>query len=369
MHIGPGRYVPFDRTHVTYGIWQALASGFRDYHVFGRSAGRAADWKDGELRITLLRSRLNREAEFLLTQFAVVPSALRDRPDVIVCQSPALGGVAAILIGKLTGARTLIELHGAEFFADVTPRSRLWLLQRLTRFVVRRAHRIRVLTPRMSLELQRRYGADLADRTQVLPPRVDLTRFGAATPKEEDSRLIRVAIVGAVNPNKGQLRLIEALASTPFPLELHVVGQGPDLQRCVQSAAELRRSGSNLAVTCHGVLGHHAVADLLHTCDLLVMYSRTEAAPRAIMEAMAAGLPVVTTNAGYCADIVEHGVEGFVLGAQPDKEILDVISRFRSDPTLAKRMGAAARARAERDYDSVRLFEQYRQLIAETAAA
>ncbi len=56
--------------------------------------------------------------------------------------------------------------------------------------------------------------------------------------------------------------------------------------------------------------------------------------PRAIMEAMAVGLPVVTTNAGFCADIVEHEVEGFVLGAEPDAEILDVLARLNSDRSL-----------------------------------
>jgi glycosyltransferase involved in cell wall biosynthesis len=111
------------------------------------------------------------------------------------------------------------------------------------------------------------------------------------------------------------------------------------------------------------------VAELLLKCDLLVMYSRTEATPRAIMEAMACGLPVVTTNVGFCSDIVEDGVEGFILGPDPDKEIIGIIRRFNDDRKLLSRLGAAARHRAVRDYDSVRLFEEYRRLIVETANA
>ena len=85
------------------------------------------------------------------------------------------------------------------------------------------------------------------------------------------------------------------------------------------------------------------------------------------MEAMATGLAVVTTDAGFCADIVEHGTEGFVLGDDPDSEIVAVLERLRSDRELGKRMGNAARERARRDYDSKRLFDEYRRLIAETA--
>ena len=84
---------------------------------------------------------------------------------------------------------------------------------------------------------------------------------------------------------------------------------------------------------------------------------------------LAIGLPVVTTDAGFCADIVEHGREGFVLGPDPDSEIVEVLERFRNDPELARRMGAAGRERAEREFDSVRLFDEYRRLIAETAAS
>ena len=63
---------------------------------------------------------------------------------------------------------------------------------------------------------------------------------------------------------------------------------------------------------------HKQVAAVLRSSDVFVMYSQTEATPRAVMEAMAVGLPVVTTDAGFCADIVEHGHEGFAsAGSRP----------------------------------------------------
>jgi glycosyltransferase involved in cell wall biosynthesis len=101
--------------------------------------------------------------------------------------------------------------------------------------------------------------------------------------------------------------------------------------------------------------------------DVFVMYSRTEGTPRAMMEAMAVGLPVVSTDAGLCGDVFTDGEDGFLLGGDPDKEIVDCLQRFVADRGLGRRMGLSGRARALRDYDAAKLFPAYRSLIVETA--
>jgi glycosyltransferase involved in cell wall biosynthesis len=260
-----------------------------------------------------------------------------------------------------------MELHGMEFFAPARFGSQLWLLQKIAGFALNRADRIRALSSGMREALANRYGSHLLARTAILPPRVDTACFAAPAKRQRATGPLRVAMVGAVNANKGQVRLIRALQSSDFPIELHLAGDGPDLEICREAAEAIASRGSLLSVRIHGGLAHNDVADLLRNCDLLIMYSKTEATPRAIMEAMSSGLPVVTTDAGFCTDIVKDGVEGFVLGADPDREILGVLRCFVDVPALASRLGAAARTRATRDYDSVRLFEEYRRLIAETA--
>ena len=87
------------------------------------------------------------------------------------------------------------------------------------------------------------------------------------------------------------------------------------------------------------------------------------------MEGMAAGLPIITTNAGFCADVVENGVQGFVLGDDPTAEIVQCLERLLGDDELRARMGQAARARAEAEFDADKLYERYRALIRETAEA
>src|SRR5215210_5274397 len=116
LHIGSAKYRPYDRGHSTYTIWHALASGFRRYDVVGRSTAEAAEWTDGPLTIRLFRRSMERELEFLWKQFELVPLGRSLRPDVLVCQSPVLGGLAALKIARKTGAGVLMEMHGNEYF-------------------------------------------------------------------------------------------------------------------------------------------------------------------------------------------------------------------------------------------------------------
>ena len=363
LHIAPGSYRPNDREHSTYAIWQALASGFRRYEVLARSAAQPAEWTDGRLGVHLIRSRMRRELEFLWKQFELVPLGRELAPDIIVCQSPALGGLAALRIARCTGAGLLMEIHQDTYVTPARPGSRNWILQKLSEPALAAATRVRVLSRTMAKQFLERYGDEFGDRLQVLPPRVDLSRFPPKTVYRQGERL-RLVTVGTVDDRKGQLRLIDALQESDLPIDLHIVGEGPDLAACRERA---RTAPSSLRIECHGALDHDRLAAVLRDQDVFILYSRSEGTPRAIMEAMAAGLPVVTTGAGFCADIVLHQVEGIVLGPHPDNEIVGVLDSLFKHPEELRRMGLAARARAERDYDAAVLFDRYRSLIAEAA--
>jgi glycosyltransferase involved in cell wall biosynthesis len=307
---------------------------------------------------------MQRELEFLWKQFELVRLGRSLRPDVVVCQSPALGGLAGVRIARQTGAGTLVEIHGNEYFAEAPTGSRLWLLQQLSRHALRRASLIRVLSEGMKQRLLRRYGAGLSGTVRVLPARVDLNRFEFKPRPTTFGPPLRAIMVGAVNENKGQLRLINALRRSRVAVELHIVGDGPDLSQC---RAESAKDSSPLSIVCHGAQDQRRVAELLHESDIFVMYSKSEGTPRAMMEAMATGLPVVTTDAGFCSDVVRDGTEGIVLGRDPDEEIVNVLANFFEHPEMARKMGLAARQRAERDYDAAVLFRRYRDLIADAA--
>ncbi len=367
LHTSAGRYDCSDRTHSTYRIWRELSQGFKKYIVLGRSMGKACTWQDGNIHGELIDSRLQREAEFLFTQFAALRIPSVREAQVIVCQSAPLGGLATIMLASRSKAKVLLEFHGFEYFTDARPGTGVWFLQLLTKLALRRADRIRVLSPRMRDLLSVRYSEHVRCPVRVLPPRVDVQLFEErrAQPRTAGAPL-KLVMVGALNSNKGQLRLVQALAQTPFDVALHLIGSGPDQAELMQRA---RHANGRLTIHVHGRLPQAEIATLLQTMDVFVMYSRTEGTPRAMMEAMAVGLPIVSTDAGLCSDVFVDGEDGFLLGPNPDIEIIGCLQQFIVDPRLAVRMGKRGRTRAVQNYDAAKLFPAYRALIAETANA
>jgi glycosyltransferase involved in cell wall biosynthesis len=365
LHIGAGQYDSEDRSHSTFAIWRELAKGFQRYTVVGRSTSAPATMVEGNLTVHLLSSRMEREAEFLWTQRHALHIARRVEPDAVVVQSPVLGGLAAAMIKRRRRAGVLAELHGREFLAPAATGSEAWLLQKLSSRVFAHCDRIRVLSSGMKQEFLTRYGGGFTNRLRVLPPRVDLARFEPTHYTMRADRL-RLVMAGAINSNKGQRRVLDVLLKTNLPLEIDIAGDGPEREDC-QRLIETHNAGAQARM--HGRISHEKLADLLRAADVFVMYSKSEGTPRAIMEAMAVGLPIVTTDAGYCADIVAHGVEGYVLGADPDAEIVPVLRQLHENPDLRCRLGQAARARAVREFDANVLYAQYRALIVETANA
>lgn len=100
--------------------------------------------------------------------------------------------------------------------------------------------------------------------------------------------------------------------------------------------------------------------------DLFVLPSRLEGFSRVILEALAAGLPVVTTDAPGCGEVLRHGVQGFVSAIDDDAGMTADILRLCDDPGLRARLASEARAFAA-DFDWDRIATAYEAVYAELA--
>lgn len=258
-----------------------------------------------------------------------------------------------------------MELHGYHYFADNPAMSRAKVLELLTTVNLRNADRIRVLSDGMKNRLLERYGNHLESRVAVLPPRVDLSLFGQRAPRRGNGLPVAI-MVGSVNDNKGQLRFIRAFLDARLPGQAWIVGDGPDLQACKEFVATRQASEQ---VRFFGRVNHQRLAELLAESHVFVQFSRSEATPRAILEGMAAGLPVVASDAGFCRDMFRHGVDGYLLGSNAAADVVTYLRALFEDESLRHRMGESAAALAGAEYDAQHLFERYRQLIRETAAS
>lgn len=367
MHIGAGRYDPADSTHPAFEIWRSLAIEFSRYVVVVRSTNRFdSTITIGNVEVYFLGSVFRSELEFLFLQFRALLIAKRVRPDVVLAQCPVQGGLVAGLIARFFGSGVMMEFHMAHYFERAPIFSKSFITQFLTRLSLRNADKIRVLSEGMLRALLQKFGDKYEARSFVLPPRVDISLFSEQKGTWSISGRAKVVLVGSVTPRKGQLAFLSLVLPSELDVEIWLVGDGPDLSACEALATGL---GASERLRTFGFLDHEALARLLPKADILVLYSSMEGTPRALMEGMAVGLPVITTNAGFCADIVEDGVDGVVLGNDPSSQILKELGDLVIDVARREKLGKKAIASARAKFNATVLYDVYRREMSSTSRA
>lgn len=183
-------------------------------------------------------------------------------------------------------------------------------------------------------------------KLSVVPNGVDATRYRPG--ERVGSGPPVVLCVGRLILNKGQHLLLEAVAELRqrgLALRLLLVGDGPSEKQLRQQVARL---GIDDVVE---FLGHRDDVDsLLAASDIFVRPSLTEGMSLAVLEALAAGLPVVATDVSGSRQLIEDGVNGVVVPPGCSVELANGLRGLVQDPALRKQIGACARERA-RAYD------------------
>jgi glycosyltransferase involved in cell wall biosynthesis len=278
----------------------------------------------------------------------------RERPDVVHVNSSkaaALGRVAA-LVGRVRVR--VFTVHGWAFkaYSGTTGTLYRWA--------------DRVLAPLTTVticvsETERAAGLAArtcrADRTVVIPNAIDVE----ASPRARlDGDPPRIVTVGRLAAPKDPLTLVRALpALAPRPYSLAFIGDGREQPHVEQQIDAL---GVRDRVEMLGE--RHDVADLLAAADVFVLASRSEGAPLSILEAMAAGLPVVASDVGGVAELVADGETGLLVPPGDPAALAAALARVLDDRGLRGRMGAAGRARARDRFDLAGLRAAHLELYA-----
>ncbi len=158
-----------------------------------------------------------------------------------------------------------------------------------------------------------------------------------------------VGALGRLDPVKGYDTLIAAVArlcAEGVRLRCVIAGLGPEEARLRRL---IHQSGLGREVTLLGL--REDVPALLRAFDVAVMASRSEGAPLAIIEYMAAGLPIVATRVGGIPELIEPGVHGILVEPDDPVALADGIRRLLEHPTEAATLAAAARARQRAEFD------------------
>ncbi len=259
--------------------------------------------------------------------------------------------------------RLIFTEHGRHYPDRVS--TRRWAVNRL--FLDRMADAVDAVS---------RFSADsLADqdgfsrrRIEVIENGVDLGRFSqdAQPPVDLDSTRRYLVNVARFHPVKDQATLLRAFqeVAADYPdVDLLLVGDGGLRGELERLSQEL---GLGQRIRFLGV--RRDVPAILQASEIFVLTSLSEAAPLTLLEAMAAGLPVVATAVGGVSEIVHDGVEGLLVPRQNAKGIASALRRLLDDPALAAAMGAAAAKRVRDSFTIERTVERYFALYSRLAS-
>lgn len=184
---------------------------------------------------------------------------------------------------------------------------------------------------------------------------LDLNRFRSSDDTPETRTY--VASVGSLFPVKRWDRLLKVVQKVKSVgagnVRFRIAGAGPLRHALEKLACDL---GISRAVDFLGAT--HDIPEFLRGAKFLVHTSESEGCPNVVMEAMACGVPVLAMEAGDIPYLVEEGITGFVVRQDEEEALADRIRLLLDDESLCRRMGQAARAKAEREFSLQRLVSE-----------
>jgi len=267
-----------------------------------------------------------------------------------------------LVASGMTGVPLVATVHGRNYYADRFRRRAAYrLVARLARMVA--------VSEDVRLFLADRIGISHS-RITVIPNGVPLNH----APCDKRTSALResldlhqrnhvVGVVGSLYPVKGHRYLIEGSPQVidRFPhVVFLIVGRGGLRE-------ELEAHTRQLGVASHfRFLGHRDdVSDILAICDIFVLPSLSEGMPLALLEAMAAGIPIVATKVGGVPEVIKDGETG-ILVPPGDGHILAMsIVRLLEDRPFAGKMGTTARESVAHRFSLTRMVQTYQQIYAQ----
>ncbi|MCC2981308.1 sugar transferase [Sphingomonas sp. IC4-52] len=288
----------------------------------------------------------------LATLKAVTAIFQRERPDVVLAytQKPIIySGIAARLVGGIDFYPMVSGLGHVFSEGGTMARSALrQLVTILYREALRRARCVFVFNSDDAGELRRQKILFQQPVMQVPGSGVDTAHFTLQPLPQGNFKFV---IIARLMRDKGLEEFVAAARAlrTQWPGSVFQIVGPLDTNPTGIVRAEIATWENEGVVQYLGET--RDVRPFLSEASVFVLPSYyREGLPRSILEAMATGRAVITTDMPGCRDAVVDGVTGFVIPPRHPAALIQAMLRFRSDPGLAARMGAEARARAERHY-------------------
>jgi glycosyltransferase involved in cell wall biosynthesis len=269
------------------------------------------------------------------------------------------GTLPAILARARFGV-PYVTTYGFSYAALSRPGPRRLLKAVLERVGLRGATAVIATT-----EPLRARAARIARQVHLVPNGVDTLRFAPSATPRRPGRPASILYVGRFSPEKNVETLVAATATLTrwLPARLVLVGAGP-----LQPRLRERARAAGVEVAFPGVVPQERLLPYYGAADAFVLASFTEGHPKALLEAMAAGVPCVVSDCEGNRSLVTDGKTGLLFDPHRPDELADRLARVLTDAPLAEALGQAARALVVANYDLGTLVSAEIALLQRAAA-
>ena len=284
------------------------------------------------------------------------------RRDYAVAQVDVYSGAAffwaeaACFALRTAGKPYVLTLHGGNLpnFARRWPR-------RVRRLLNSAAL---VTTPSQFLrDAMRRYRAEM----KLLPNPLDLQSYQFRLRDRPEPRLMWLRSMHQIyNPTLAP-RVVEILAREFPGVRLTMVGpdKGDGSVEAVRGEAKQREVGDRLRIV--GGVAKRQVPEVLQQGDIFLNTTNTDNTPVSVLEAMACGLCVVSTDVGGIPYLLDDGADSLLCPPNDAKKMADAVARLLRDADLARRISTAGRRKAEQ-FDRPAILSQWEQILSTTGS-
>lgn len=295
-------------------------------------------------------SALNARGAWDIGVFGRVKRLVRERQIDVILSFLVHANVAAAFAGwRCPGVRVLQSIQTTQ----AHPRWH-WVAQRIA---ARGAEVVIVGSPSTARVAQERCGIP-PQRLRVIPNAVDTDAFAQVRPLSLEEETAQIGFIGRLDPVKRIDDLVGAMGILTQDYHLSIFGEGaqrPTLEQQIEQMGLAKR------VRLRGAVPNPQQA--LAQVGMLVLPSEAEGFGLVLIEAMAAGVPVVASDAPGIRDIVEHERTGLLFGVGDRQGIADTIRRLRKDRALRDRLVQCAREMVQRRFSWGEILSTYRRTL------
>ena len=304
---------------------------------------------------------------------------MREKPSIVhthAAKAGTLGRVAALLAPGRSERVLVHTFHGHSLSGYFSPRTeRIYLA--IERFLAKRTDRLIAVSEEVRDELVA-IGVAPAERFEVIRLGFDLSPFLLEDPERSKRRAsLRselgipadaplVTLIARLVPIKRVDRFLRVAVRMADRADVRflIVGDG-ELGEALLASEEARALGERL--TWAGF--RRDIPDVCFASDVVALTSENEGTPVSLIEALAAGTPVVSTNVGGVASVVRDGQTGLLAAADDEQDLAEAIARLLDDTQVAGRLSAEGRRHAQGTFTQERLVDDldglYRRLLAD----